>query len=299
MLRLGLLFKPNLKDKEIILKNFINICEKLDIWSCELGSRENMLEFFDFPFSENKNLSHSSPNSPKETIQQIDFILCFGGDGTMLRSVEYSIFFKAPVLGVNLGKLGFLSDTSLKELEMSIVALTQKKYRIESRMMLDIKVFSNINLSTIKYHGLALNDAVLFKGHNSKLIDLRLYANRQFVYETRSDGLVISTPTGSTAYSLSAGGPIISPAMQAIVVTPLNPHILSIRPFVFDEDETIEIRIPNDHHIYLQTDGNNRCELDFQDKIIIKKYKETLNFVKLTQKTFYRILRKKLQMGKM
>ena len=279
MLNIGLLFKIYLNDKDIIMEELYKLGKEFQVTFYELNKDKQMHEN-----------CITIPKHPKT-----DFILCFGGDGTMLRSMGYSLLHQAPVLGVNLGKVGFLSDTSLKDLKKSIYALVNKKYRIENRMLLDIQAFRGHE--TI-FKGIALNEIVLFKGNNSKLINLRLYANRQYVYEVRSDGLVICTPTGSTAYSLSAGGPICSSAMKAIIATPLNPHILTVRPFVFDKDEIIEIRIPAKQQVYLQTDGNSRCELQYQDKIIIKKSKETIKFVKLTQKTFYRILRKKLQMGK-
>ena len=270
MLTIGVLFKLYIKDKEKILDALM-----------EMGVRSEEIQI----------------NKLESTAQysKIDFILCFGGDGTILRSLEYSIAYNAPVLGVNLGKLGFLSDTSLKELKQSIQFLINKKYCLESRMLLDVHV---IREKKEIFRGLALNEAVLFKACNSKLINIKLYSNRHFVYETRSDGIVISTPTGSTAYSMSAGGPIISPAMQAIVATPLNPHILTIRPIIFAENDVLCLESPIEQQMYLQTDGKSRCELHKSDKIIIKKASQTIKFVKLTQKTFYRILRKKLQMGK-
>ena len=213
----------------------------------------------------------------------------------MLRSVEFSLKYKAPVFGVNYGKLGFLSDCSMNELKKAIHDLKNKRFQLESRVLLDVKVFRQKQQIL---HTKALNDAVLHKEGDVKLIDIRLYVNKQFVYKTRSDGIVVSTPTGSTAYSLSAGGPIMSPAMRAIIVTPLNPHILTIRPMVFGENESIELRLPVDNQAYLQVDGISKCKLECNDVIIVRKSRQSVNFVKLTQKTFYKILRKKLNMGK-
>ena len=275
MLKLGLLFKPGLKDKEKILK-------ELELWKQELG------------YDSQEISGRGDVALISDWQEEIDFILCFGGDGTILHSVEYSIFHKAPVLGVNLGKLGFLSGTSLKDLKRSIFALINGKYKIENRMLLDLKVIRDKN---IVFQGIALNDVVLFKGDYAKLVNLRLYSNRQFVYQARCDGMIISTPTGSTAYSLAAGGPIISPTLQSITVTPLNPQILTTRPMVFDKDDIIEIKLPQNHQVYLQTDGNSRCDVRFNDKVIIKKAEQTVKFVKLNQETFYNILRKKLQIG--
>ena len=282
MLKIGLLFKPELKDINQIIQLLTEI-EKTELANFYILDKN---EKFCHP-----QILCQFPNSA----QFIDFILCFGGDGTMLRSTEFAISYNAPVLGINYGKLGFLSDCSLKELKNSLNDLINRKFHLESRMLLEVKVYRNNKLYT---QAISLNDAVLFKGSDAKLVNFRLYANKQFVYETRSDGIVISTPTGATAYSLSAGGPIISPAMQAIIVTPLNPHILTVRPMVFDDNETIEIKLPSNNFLNLQIDGINKCELQCHDRIVLKKSKKFVNFVKLTQKTFYRILRRKLHMGK-
>jgi len=160
---------------------------------------------------------------------------------------------------------------------------------------LDVGVYKNTKLTLSR---VALNDVAVFKGNESKMVNIKLYANRQFVYETRSDGMVVSTPTGSTAYSLSAGGPIMSPSMAGMIVTPLNPHVLTVRPMVFSEYDTIELRLPTDESMNLQIDGISLCDLRSNDRVVVKRSKYKFSFVKLTQKTFYKILRKKLNMGK-
>jgi NAD+ kinase len=228
--------------------------------------------------------------------ENIDFILCFGGDGTILKSLDSSIKYNAPVLGVNFGKLGFLSDSTFKELRESVKDLIEKKYYLESRMLLDICVYRGLKHDEIHKYT-ALNDLALFKGATSKLISLRLYENTQYVYETRSDGIVVSTPTGSTAYSLSAGGPIMSPSMKAMIVTPLNPHVLSVRPMVFSDTDVIELRLSANEKAHLQIDGINFGELGCNDKVVVNKSKESMQFIKLTQKSFYSTLRTKLNMG--
>jgi NAD+ kinase len=245
--------------------------------------------------TENNEIYDKYYLKPPSYKDKIDLIICFGGDGTMISSTFYAYSFDAPVLGVNLGRLGFLTDVSIKELRKSITDMINKKYDLESRMMINICVVRG--KKTI-FEGTALNDSVLFKGSEAKLITLKLYANNDFVYEARCDGIVVATPTGSTAYSLAAGGPIISQSMNAIIVNPLNPHILSIRPMVFADTDIIEIKNQNEHHIRLQIDGIDKYELIKNDKIIIKKSLSTIKFVKLKKKTFYSILRQKLHMGK-
>lgn len=283
MLNIGLLFKPGLKETKQIT-DFLNQLQQ-----------ENDVQFF--------ILDDNKIFCPEEALcffpaksHPIDIILCFGGDGTMLRSVEYSLKNKAPVLGINYGKLGFLSECSFNDFKKSTLNLFQKKYKLESRMLIEIKVYRD-NETIIK--ALALNDAVLYKGSSAKLVNLRLLSNNQYIYEMRSDGLVISTPTGSTAYSLSAGGAIISPNAKAIIATPLNPHILTIRPMVFSDNDKIEISLTSGGNVFLQIDGVNYCELRTNDKISVTRYHKSIDFIKLTKKSFYKILRHKLHMGRL
>jgi len=227
----------------------------------------------------------------------LNIILVFGGDGTVLRAINFSLLAKAPLLGVNLGKLGFLTDITLNELDKAIACLKENKYKIQNRML--IKISIRRKGKTIK-STLALNDAVAYKGLTSRLINVRIYYNGRFALETRCDGVIASTPTGSTAYSLSAGGPIIYPEMETIIVTPLNPHVLSVRPMVFSPREIIMFKITSSsEEAILQVDGENVFSLQEMDEIIIQAADQKIGFVKLTNKTFYQILRKKLHLGKL
>ncbi len=226
----------------------------------------------------------------------IDWVFVFGGDGTILRSMHFSQATKTPILGINLGRRGFLSDVSLNELNKSILKLLDGKYTIQERMLLRAVVRrdgKNI------YRGLALNDVIVHKGRNPTLIDVRLSVDRRFVLEARCDGMIASTPTGSTAYSLSAGGPILSPVMEAIVVAPLNPHVMSIRPLLFSASDSISFRLARSQgESMLQLDGQNVLELKNRDAIQISTAARKVRFVKLSNKTFYQILRKKMHMGR-
>ena len=227
---------------------------------------------------------------------KLDCILVFGGDGTILRAIDLSLKFKAPLLGINLGKLGFLSESSLRELEKSIDELKKNKFKILARMLLKVVLKRN---KKVLYSDLALNDAVIYKGQTPRLIDISFSSNRRFVVETRCDGIIVSTPTGSTAYSLSAGGPILSPVMEAIVVAPLNPHILSVRPMVFSSKDIITLKVKDIYNeSFLQLDGLNKYRVLKDDEIIVTQASQKVDFIKLSNKTFYQILRKKLHMGK-
>ncbi len=227
---------------------------------------------------------------------KLDCILVFGGDGTILRSKNYSLKYDAPILGVNLGRLGFLSDISLPELKKVVDLLLLNKFKIQSRMLL--KCIVKRHNRTV-YTDQALNDVVVYKGVTPKLIDIKIFSNKRYIIDTRCDGIVVSTPTGSTAYSLSAGGPILSPIMDAIILTPLNPHILSVRPMIFPASDNVSLRINSSHaETILQLDGENKFQLFEKDEILVTSANEKVNFIKLTNKTFYQILRKKMHLGK-
>jgi NAD+ kinase len=228
--------------------------------------------------------------------KKIDAILVFGGDGTILQAAGSALEYKVPILGINLGHLGFLSEISLDELEKSICDLIAKKYKILSRMML--KVMLKSNNDTLKT-ALALNDVVISKGDKPKLINLKVYCDRRYVFSTRCDGIIAASPTGSTAYSLSAGGPIISPVMDAIVVVPITPHVLTVRPIVFPADTTITFKIEEEaEQSWLQLDGKNFASLNPGDKVSITSAARKVDFIKLSNRTFFKTLRNKMHLGR-
>ncbi len=228
--------------------------------------------------------------------EKLDGILSFGGDGTFLRAMHFSLKYDSPLLGINLGKLGFLSDSSLRELEKSIDHLKNNKYKIQKRMLLKVVLKRDGNNI---FSDLALNDAVIYKGDTPRLTGIKISSNKRFVLGTRCDGIIISTPTGSTAYSLSAGGPLLSPVMDAIIMAPLNPHNLSVRPMVFSANDRLEFEVLESHSEgILQLDGKNTINLKKNDEIHITSASRKVEVIKLSNKTFYQILRKKLHMGR-
>lgn len=228
---------------------------------------------------------------------KIDYIFVFGGDGTILRAVDFALETKAPILGINFGNLGFLSELNPEELDKAIKDISDNRYQVQSRMLLEVRVFRD------KYQihkNLALNDTVIFRANTPRMIEVKVKANGRTVYTTRSDGVVVSTPTGSTAYSLSAGGPILDPVMEAICFCPINPHILSTRPIVFSSNDNLSFEIVNcfDKPL-LQIDGLNSEVLEVGDIVKISKACKKVDFVKLTNNTFYKIMRKKMHMGRL
>ncbi len=226
----------------------------------------------------------------------LNCILVFGGDGTILRAVDQSLKYNAPLLGINIGSLGFLSDCSMQELEKSVDDLIKNRFSVQSRLLLKVQLKRGGKLT---FKGLALNDAVIYKGNVPKLIDVTISSNRRLVFDTRCDGIVVSTPTGSTAYSLSAGGPILSPEMEAIVITPLNPHVLTVRPIVFSATDLLRFRIrETTDECILQLDGKNNVAISVEDEVLITAAAQKVRFIKLSNKTFFSILRKKMHLGR-
>jgi len=272
--QVGLLFKLSIAD----IQPYIQLINKSD--------KGNQCEFHILHHAEMVN---ALPQPPA-----IDVIFCFGGDGTMLRSMKYSLHYNAPVLGINLGVVGFLTDITIDRVQKALQTLLNKKYRIEHKALLEVSVHSG-NQTLLQ--SLALNDVVVSKGNDTKISHLKLYSNRQFVYETRCDGLVVSSPTGATAYSLAAGGPIVSPALNAMIATPLSPHSLTLRPIVFSESDTLEVHHQDYKPASVLIDGNRVIDIDSGAFVRVKIAKKTMQFIRISGTTYYQKLHKKMKMG--
>ncbi len=228
--------------------------------------------------------------------QQVDYIILFGGDGTFLHTSHYFIGSEIPLVGINIGKLGFLTDIETEELAKTLQMLVAGDYSIESRMMLRIKIIRRGKEISASY---ALNDLVVNRGANSRMIKINLFINAERVSSFRADGLIISTPTGSTAYSLSAGGPIINPRqVRAILITPICPHNLYLRPMVISENEKIRIEVADKSGCVTTTsDGKHGVELQEDDQIIITAADREISIIKFANRTFYSILKEKMSLS--
>lgn len=216
---------------------------------------------------------------------QIDAVIVFGGDGTMLRVAGKILFEEIPILGFNYGKLGFLSECNKSEFSDIIYQLLHENYSIEKRNALACSVNGK--------NYFAINDIVLSKGEHPKLIDINIYQNNNFLYMLQGDGVIIATPIGSTAYSLSAGGSILHPECKVFIVTPINPHNQYSKPVVFSSDSTFEIKLESEVTCWLSIDGENACKISKSHKIKIEESKYQSHFIKFKKKNFLKILRKK------
>ncbi len=223
-------------------------------------------------------------------LKECDIIITIGGDGTIISASKHAIKYDKPILGINAGRLGFLAEVEMDELD-DLALLAENKYVIEERMMIEI-MLTNKNETKI-YH--AFNDFVFSKGSLSKIIDLDVYCMEKLVSSYRADGIIISTPTGSTAYSLSAGGPIVEPSMDLIILTPISPHSLFDRSIIFSPQSILNIKIQGekDAPVYLTIDGKESVNIDDDDKVSIYAGKTYAKIINLKQKLFYEVLNKK------
>jgi len=233
--------------------------------------------------------------SEKELAEQADCVIVLGGDGTLLSCARTIGVLGKPIFGVNLGQLGFLTEIELPDLTPALERLISGEFRIEERMMIQAEVFRNGEIICNFY---CLNDAVITKGAFARLIRLEISVNNEYVDTYPADGLIISTPTGSTAYSLSAGGPLVAPNLELMIVTPICPHTLYSRSVVVDKDSEVKVKIHvTQAEVMLTLDGQSGIQLMPHDQIVVRKAPFTAKFLKLNQRNFYEILRQKLREG--
>ncbi len=222
----------------------------------------------------------------KEKIKECDFVIAVGGDGTFLMASSIIYDFGIPILGINLGGLGFLTDIRKEEINRIFAELKSRKYKLKERFFLKANYKGEENI--------ALND-VVFSSTDIRVIDLEIYINDSFVTQLSGDGLIIATPTGSTAYSLSSGGPILKPDTGAFVITPISPHTLNFRPLVVSFDSRILIR--NKEKCRLIFDGQKLITLNSGEEVTVEKNVSSLKVVKFGDWDYFDILRKKLNWG--
>lgn len=231
---------------------------------------------------------------PESLAANVDLVLVLGGDGTMIATSRLVADTEVPVLGINFGGLGYLAEFRIEELYTALESILSGDYRLDKRVMLSVELPGEAQA----VHRV-LNDVVINKSALARIIEIEAYLNDQFVNSFRADGLIVSTPTGSTAYNLSAGGPVIFPSMNAIVITPICPFTLSNRPIVVPDDATIELRLKTDKEdVALTLDGQVGFPLKVDDRVVIRKSKTTFNIVQPMNRNYFDVLRDKLRWGR-
>jgi len=242
------------------------------------------------------HLGYPKALTKNEIRDQGELVVVLGGDGTLISVARLFCGRDVPILGVNLGSLGFLTEITVEELYTRLEKALEGNPRVSERMMLEVTLHregQEIEKCTV------LNDMVINKGALARIVDLETKVNRHFLTTYKADGLIVSTPTGSTGYSLSAGGPIIHPLMSCIVITPICPHTLTNRPIVVTDESVISITVASsfDEKVYLTLDGQVGFELREGDSVEIRKALETTALVMSRSRDYFEILRTKLKWG--
>ena len=228
--------------------------------------------------------------------EKADLAIVVGGDGYMLGAARVLACFKIGVIGVNRGNLGFLTDLSPTELIEPLEAILQGKSRSEQRFIIEAEVYRH---GKLKSSNSAVNEAVLHSGKVASMIEFEVYIDGLFMFSQRSDGLIVSTPTGSTAYSMSAGGPILTPNLNALSLVPMFPHTLTSRPIVVDGNSEIKLMLANenDENLQVSCDGHVILAVMPGDEVVIKKSKNTLRLIHPLDHDYFNVLRNKLSWG--
>jgi NAD+ kinase len=287
--RIGIVLKPNQPDA------LRTVCD-LVLWLNERG-----IKLVGTPEIERQRIELETGcpvmELPREDLAaNVDLILVLGGDGTMIAVARMLGASEVPVLGVNYGGLGYLAEFRIEELYRALESILAGNFRLDRRVMLDVELRRGGELIT---HNRVLNDVVINKSALARIIEIEAYLNQHFVNSFRADGLIISTPTGSTAYNLSAGGPVIFPSMNAVVITPICPFTLSNRPIVVPDDATIELLLKTDQEeVTLTLDGQVGFSLKVEDRAIIRKSSVTFNLVQPSNRNYFDVLRDKLRWGR-
>jgi NAD+ kinase len=287
--RVGVVVKPHQPDA---LQTICRLVEWLDKHSIALVGTPDL---------EKERVEHETgcaieTVAGEELAGQVDLIIVLGGDGTMIATARMLGDREVPVLGVNYGSLGYLAEFRMEEMFPALEAILEGNYQIDSRVMVSAELF---RAGRQLMHTRVLNDVVINKSALARIIEIEASLNNQFVNSFRADGLIVSTPTGSTAYNLSAGGPVIYPSMNALVITPICPFTLSNRPIVVPDDAVIELRLKTPkEEVALTLDGQVGFPLEVEDRVVIKKSRTAFHLVQPMNRNYFDVLRDKLRWGR-
>ena len=222
---------------------------------------------------------------------KVDLAIVLGGDGTLLNVARMLAPFDIPLVGVNQGRLGFLTDISIDTMQRTISGMLRGGFITERRMLVSASIMREEKQI---FESLAFNDIVIHRGNNSSMLEFEVRIDGEYLYNQRADGLIVSTPTGSTAYALSAGGPILHPALEAIALVPVAPHTLSNRPIVLKSESTLEILMHRLEEARVRFDGHTHFDLHGNDKVMVARYIKPVCLLHPEGHSYYHTLREKL-----
>ena len=236
---------------------------------------------------------HATPLVEPENIEGVDYVISMGGDGTFLEAANKVGDREIPILGVNMGRLGFLADVLPSEIETTLDHVLRGDHIIEDHTVIKLET----NGETIECNPFALNDIAVLKRDSASMISIRAYVNGDFLVNYQADGLIIATPTGSTAYSLSNGGPIIVPQSGSLCITPVAPHSLNIRPIVTNDTSVIELEVCSRSHNFLVAVDGRSMKMAEETRLTIRKAPYTIKLIKLKSQRYFSTLHEKLMWG--
>lgn len=239
------------------------------------------------PIENESSLIDKTPVLTKKDIETLDLVIAFGGDGTILSLLRTYPNLETPVMGVNVGRLGFMTDVTASEMENKIECFFSKQYTLEQRLMIE----GSYQDKAVD----ALNEIVFHRGNSFNLIDLAVHVDGHYLNTFSADGLIIATPNGSTAYSLAAGGPILVPYLQALVMTPISPHTISNRPLVLMPSDTISVENLSRFDVEVSLDGSVFFKIQSKEMIFIKKSTRMFHSVQFPDNNYFQTLRTKLR----
>ncbi len=274
----------------------------------EPRAKEIMQTIFDWSERESVSLSYypaipdsmlpqgaTVEKSEEDFVEKSQAVISIGGDGTFLSAAHIVKYRETPVIGINLGRIGFLADIEIDEVEQCLHHICEGKYNTISRMVLEIQLFrKGKEIKSMQ----ALNDIYLNRISVPKLSSISLWYGEDYITDYVADGVIVSTPSGSTAYSLAAGGPIVAPDLEALLITPICPQALSERPIVLSAQKPIKLRINSKNpQLLLSADGISLIELVTDDEIVISYQERKTNLIQFSQKSYFKTLRQKLHWG--
>lgn len=265
------------------------LLECLDSYNIETVIENNFYKSLNLKKTYHTFSEHSDLNS------SYDLLFTLGGDGTFLRAVTFVRDLNIPILGINMGRLGFLATIQKENIRSSIKSIIDKDFSIKERSLLTVKVSKkNIDLEEINF---ALNEITVARRNTTSMITVKTYLDDEYLTSYWADGLIVATPTGSTGYSLSCGGPVINPRAKSLVLTPIAPHNLNARPLVIPDDIEIKLMVTGREKQALISLDSRISVIDDETEILIKKAPFTIKIVQLKGQTFYKTLREKLLWG--
>ncbi len=278
---IGILTKPQFPELETVLKELVH-------W---LRSKHKNIVL---GTSAAELLHENNSHGDQELADHAELIIVLGGDGSMLSAARLVEPYSTPILGVNMGGLGFLTEVTVENLYHSLDQVFAAQFHLDTRLRLQARIFHH---DSREDQGTALNDIVISKGALGRMIKTHIQVDKQFVTHLRGDGVIVSSPTGSTAYSMSAGGPILEPSLEALLLTPISPHTLTHRPLLVPSQVTLEITLTSEDEVRALFDGQIGFIMNPGDSIHISASPHRTRLIRFPDHTYYDVLRNKLKWG--